>query len=125
MTDILDIDFDTLYRWSRLLSSWAWLIYALCYLILVIAMGRIAWKKMGPPFKWPLPGRWILTFHYASICLVFAELTLVFLFPFFIDGFHIGDRGIMILSFLTLLPLVFLPWLIKRILSSGLTDGIK
>lgn len=117
-------DFDTLYLLSRHLSSLAWLIYALCYLILALAMSRVAWIKTGSIFRWPVPGRWLLVLHYASIMLVFTELTIVFLLPQWTD-ISIGHRGIMIMSFLSLIPMIFLPWLIKRLILEGLTDGIE
>jgi hypothetical protein len=117
-------DFKTLYNLSRELSSAAWLIYSLCYLILALAMARVARIKTGSIFRWPLPGRWLLVLHYISILLVFTELTLVFLVPRWFDV-RFGDRGIMIMSYLSLIPLIFFPWLIKRLIVEGLTDGVK
>ena len=116
-------DFETFYNLSRDLSSWAWLIYTICYLILTILMSRVAREKTGSIFQWPIPGRWILTFHYAAVGLVFLELTIVFLLPRTV-GIHFNDYAIMIMSYLSLVPLLFLPALIRRLLSIGLTDNI-
>ena len=117
-------DFDTLYQLSRDLSSFAWVLYTLCYVILVITMSRVAWKTHGQPFHWPVYGRWLLAFHFFSVGLVFAELTFVFFLPRWF-GIHISDLSVMILSYGSLIPAIFVPWLIKRLMTVGLTDGVS
>lgn len=56
---------------TALFLLWMW--HAAWVAMLTYSIGRAAWRHSGRP-RWPITGRWLLTFMLAEFAVIFADV---------------------------------------------------
>jgi hypothetical protein len=101
-----------------------WIIYAACFIALTTGLAHAALQYAGT-FRWPIPGRWLLTVNFFFLSALFITAILHRLhapLPFLADTDY--NRDLVRLAVATC-PVVTLPWLVVRIFTQGLLDDYE